>query len=88
MERYDGELIVRFEFDGDFQSNNNFDGESSSYQVVKEQDPYMGDYEFTPSNETQVINIVNKTATENIIINPIPQNYGLISWNGSSLTVE
>lgn len=51
-------------------------------------DPYEGDYSFTPSDEEQVIPILGKTATQDIVINPIPSNYGLISWNGSTLTVS
>ena len=49
---------------------------------------YEGPYEFTPTQSTQTIEIAFKQATENIIINPIPSNYGLISWNGSVLTVS
>lgn len=49
---------------------------------------YTGDYEFTPTRSTQVIEIANKKATADIIINPIPQNYGLVTWNGSVLTVS
>lgn len=50
--------------------------------------PYEGEYEFTPSSSAQTIFIKNKTATDDIIINPIPNNYGLIGWNGSFLTVS
>lgn len=50
--------------------------------------PYTGEYEFTPSSETQTIPIYNKIASADIVINPIPSNYGLISWNGSTLTVS
>lgn len=50
--------------------------------------PYEGAYEYTPTEETQIIEIVDKRATQNITINPIPQNYGLITWNGSTLTVS
>lgn len=49
---------------------------------------YTGEYEFTPSSETQEIQIEGEIATQNIIINPIPSNYGLITWNGSVLTVS
>ena len=49
---------------------------------------YTGEYEFTPSRETQVININHKEALRNITINPIPQNYGLITYNGSIITVS
>lgn len=50
--------------------------------------PFQGDYEYTPSGETQTIEIEGLRATRNIIINPIPNNYGLITWNGSTLTVS
>ena len=49
---------------------------------------YTGAYEFTPTQGTQVIEIANKKATADITINPIPSNYGLITWNGSTLTVS
>lgn len=51
-------------------------------------DTYHGEYEFTPSSETQTIEIENKRAEHDIIINPIPNNYGLITWNGAVLTVS
>lgn len=49
---------------------------------------YTGAYEFTPAQETQIIEIVNKKAIADITINPIPSNYGLITWNGTVLTVS
>lgn len=49
---------------------------------------YDGPYEFTPTQETQVVEIANQQAAQDIIINPIPNNYGLITWNGSVLTVS
>ena len=49
---------------------------------------YSGDYSFTPTSQTQTIEIENKMATADIVINPIPSNYGLITWNGTSLTVS
>lgn len=50
--------------------------------------PYTGAYEYTPTSETQVIEIEGLRALSNIIIDPVPQNYGLISWDGSTLTVS
>lgn len=53
-----------------------------------ERDPYTGNYTVTPSAEEQVLQTENLRMTDNITINPIPQNYGLITWNGSYLTVS
>lgn len=49
---------------------------------------YEGAYEWTPSDSAQTIEIADKKALDNIVINPIPNNYGLITWNGSTLTVS
>lgn len=53
-----------------------------------ERDPYTGDYTITPSAEGQTLATRNLRMTDNITVNPIPQNYGLITWNGSYLTVS
>ena len=53
-----------------------------------EGEPYDGPTEFTPTLETQTIQINGKTAHQDITINPIPCNYGLITWDGSALTVS
>ena len=49
---------------------------------------YDGPYEFTPTRETQTVSIARKQATEDIIIHPIPQNYGLVTYNGSIITIS
>lgn len=49
---------------------------------------FPGPYVVTPSSEAQTLETANMTTTENIIINPVPSNYGLITWNGSFLTVS
>lgn len=49
---------------------------------------FDGDYSYTPSSQTQTIPIVGKAARQDITINPIPSNYGLITWNGSTITVS
>ncbi len=51
-------------------------------------DTYAGPYEYTPTEDTQTVAISHKMATENIVINPIPFNYGLVTWNGVTLTVS
>lgn len=49
---------------------------------------YEGPYEFIPTQEDQLIEIDGLTARENIVVKPIPHNYGLITWDGSVLTVS
>lgn len=51
-------------------------------------DTYDGDYTITPTQNAQTLQTIYKTCTDNIKINPIPSNYGLITWNGSTLTVS
>lgn len=60
-------------------------------QFVKQElhvTPYSGAYEFTPSAETQTLPTAMRELTQDIVINPIPSNYGLITWNGEFLTVS
>lgn len=42
----------------------------------------------TPSNTTQTISTKNKYMTGNITIDPIPSDYGKITWDGSVLIVS
>lgn len=59
--------------------------------VVKEYvdvQTYTGEYEVTPSAETQTLDTAGLRLTRPVTVNPIPQNYGLITWNGAFLTVS
>lgn len=59
--------------------------------IVKEYvdtEAYIGEYEVTPSFETQTLDTTGKRMTRPVVVNPIPSNYGLITWNGSFLTVS
>ena len=49
---------------------------------------YEGPYEVTPMQRTQTLATDSLYMRGNITINPIPSNYGLITWNGSTLTVS
>lgn len=49
---------------------------------------YRGAYEVTPTQATQTLYTHGFQMAQNVIINPIPSNYGLITWNGATLTVS
>ena len=50
--------------------------------------PYGGSYEVTPSSETQTLPTASRALAQNIVINPVPSHYGLITWDGSTITVS
>lgn len=52
------------------------------------QQQYTGETVVTPTQETQTLRTASLLMPVDIVINPIPQNYGLITWNGSTLTVS
>ena len=55
---------------------------------IVQTNPFQGSYEYTPTAQTQTIAIEGLRALHDITINPIPQNYGLITWNGAFLTIS
>lgn len=63
-------------------------GVRNDHKVIIGADPYDGPYEVTPSAETQVLQTADRRTTENIVVNPIPKNYGLITYNGYEITVS
>lgn len=90
----DGEIVV---IDGEASLLSLVDGEVTLFnQVIGEgiqvipytpYAEYTGTLEVTPSDETQILQTAQTLVEGNIIINPIPSNYGHIGWNGSYLTV-
>lgn len=49
---------------------------------------YDGAYEIAPTSEAQTIPVHGFRFEQDLIIDPIPSNYGLITWDGSTLTVS
>lgn len=49
---------------------------------------YEGPTEITPSEETQVLRTTDFVVPVDIIVNPIPSNYGLITWNGRGIRIS
>ena len=76
--------------DGELSLNIPMHGEVGTVTKVVEHDlpVYTGETVITPSTTEQVLATAEKVVTRNIVINPIPSNYGLITWNGSTLTVS
>lgn len=60
---------------------------SAEYKVVGGK-AYEGEYIITPSAEAITLPTDQRFLIDNITVNPIPSNYGLITWNGSYLTVS
>ena len=50
--------------------------------------PYTGPYAVTPTTEEQIIPVKGKHMMHDMVVNPIPSNYGLVTWNGAILTVS
>lgn len=62
--------------------------EAGVFTKVREPLPaYTGDTNITPTEEEQVLSTTGKTLYENIVIDPIPSNYGRLAWSGTTLTV-
>ena len=82
------EYNEQFFLDGEVSLSSSIDGTSGIVTNVSTADPYIGEYTYTPTDETQTIPIMGLMATDDITINPIPSNYGLITWDGATLTVS
>lgn len=84
----DGEANLLSIIDGDLSLLSMIDGEGEKVIPYSPYERYTGEYTITPSAETQILETADMLMTNNITINPIPTNYGLITWNGYTLTVS
>lgn len=62
-------------------------GEVQIYNASAPPD-YTGGYEVTPSQQEQTLPTANTMLARNIIVHSIPNYYGLITWDGATLTVS
>lgn len=74
--------------DADFRSDDVNVGFEGAYPVEEISDPYKGQTEITPSDKKQVLATEGKHLSSDIIVNPIPSNYGLITYDGSNLRIS
>lgn len=53
-----------------------------------ERPAYEGPYTVTPGASVQTLETAGKRMTADVEVGAIPSNYGLITWDGSVLTVS
>lgn len=63
-------------------------GAGNAYQITVGADPYKGEYVVIPSQERQTLQTKHLSMAENVTVEPIPSNYGLITYNGFGITVS
>lgn len=73
-------MVVEFE-----ESDQTFVVTMSDAPVIR---PYSGPYVVTPSQTEQRLPTAGKDVESDIIVEAIPSYYGLITWDGSVLTVS
>lgn len=85
-----GDMNISVMLDGEMTAAQTLGGEVGVITIVNSGalPGYTGATEVTPSDVVQVLATREKSVLTDIIINPIPNNYGLITWNGSTLTVS
>lgn len=84
----DGELDLIIAGDGDCELKIEQDGDLDVVTGISDRPAYDGPTEVTPSAETQVLQTEGRTVLDNIVINPIPSNYGLITWSGLGIRIS
>lgn len=82
-----GDLKLSEHLEGDCSLSLQADGDAGIFMPLYPA-AYTGATEVTPSSSTQVLNTAGWFMGNDITIKPIPSNYGLITWNGSTLTVS
>lgn len=48
---------------------------------------YSGGYEFTPDDTTQIVATAGQVLEQDIVINPVPNTYGHVAWDGRFISV-
>lgn len=83
-----GELTINNVLNGELDTALTANGEYGDYVKVRIGDYYTGETEVTPTEETVVLATVGKVLADNITVNPIPPNYGLITVVGNHIMVS
>lgn len=81
-------MNVIFDEGQNFDVNLSEDGEFDVEFSGVPKGTYTGEYSVTPSDERQYLPTEGKTLTQDIVVEPIPSNYGLVTWDGSILMIS
>lgn len=49
---------------------------------------YTGETTVTPSGSTQTLETAGTSVRQDIVVEPVPSSYGLVSYDGSVLTIS
>lgn len=71
-----------------FSHSGNMEATFENTVLVPVGEYYTGEYVVSPAEMAQVLPTEGLIAAHDIVINPIPSNYGKISYNGAVLTVS
>lgn len=82
-----GTLAPIASIQGTLQAGDTLTGGLTIPSVIDAQ-PYQGENHITPDQESHTLKTSGKHLSQNIVVDPIPSNYGLITWNGITLTVS
>ena len=80
-----GSLTARGSLSGSLSANGSLAGALSAGRPSIPS--YAGPYAFEPAEEAQTARTGGYALSEDIVIQPIPSNYGRIAYNGSVITV-
>lgn len=84
-----GDMTLSICLDGNLQMSNLLNGELGTIQKYSPSvEVYDGATDITPDEFLQTLETQGKLVQSNITVQPIPTNYGLITWNGRTITVS
>ena len=81
-----GKIQSAAQLQGSLKETKHMSGSFNLFELPENQ--YEGVYEFTPSSQTQYAPTAYMTLLGDIKINPVPSNYGLITYDGTVITVS
>ena len=83
-----GDLSISVVLDGDMSAGAVLDGDLGVFQKVVEAPPYTGPLTATPGAQPQTFETAGLMLPGDFVVEAVPNNYGLITWNGSTITVS